>query len=247
VVDDKPNYFGEEIAARYDDAEHEMFDAAVIDATVDFLAELARDGAALELGVGTGRIALPLAERGVRVHGIDLSGEMLARLQAKPGSERVELTQGDFATTRVEGAFSLAYIVFNTIENLTTQDEQVACFENAAAHLEPGGSFVVEVGVPDLRRLPYGERFVLFDVSENHIGIDEYDVANQGLVSHHLSKADGAFERGSGPFRYVWPAELDLMARIAGLTLRERWSGWRREPFTSESTSHVSVWQKAAR
>jgi SAM-dependent methyltransferase len=244
VVDEKPNYFGEAVAARYDESESEMFEPAVVSATVDFLAELAGGGAALELGVGTGRIALPLAERGVRVHGIDLSEEMLARLRAKDDAKRVELTRGDFSTTRVAGTFMLAYVVFNTIMNLTTQDEQVACFENAAAHLDPGGCFVVEVGVPDLRRLPYGERFVLFDVSERHIGIDEYDVANQGLVSHHLSQIGETFERAAGPFRYVWPAELDLMARIAGLTLRERWSGWHREPFTSDSTSHVSVWQK---
>jgi SAM-dependent methyltransferase len=240
------NHFGEDVAARYDDSESGMFDPAVVEATVDFLAELAGDGAALELGIGTGRIALPLARRGRPVHGIDLSEAMLARLHEKPGAEQIGITVGDFSTAAVDGEFSLVYLVFNTIENLTSQDEQVACFRNAAGHLGPGGCFVIEVGVPDLRRLPYGERFVLFDVSETHVGIDEYDVANQGLVSHHFHAVDGSFERSSGPFRYVWPSELDLMAQLAGLTLRERWSGWKRELFTSESRKHVSVWEKPA-
>ena len=241
------DHFGERVAQRYDETSVDMFDPAVVGPTVDFLAELAGEGAALELGIGTGRIALPLAQRGVSVSGIDLSEAMVAKLREKPGSEQIEVTLGDFATTRVDGAFSLVYLVWNTIDNLTTQDEQVACFRNAAAHLEPGGCFVIEVGVPDLRRLPYGERFVLFDVSEDHIGIDEYDVARQGLVSHHWQRtAEGAFERSSGPFRYVWPSELDLMARIAGLHLSERWADWNREPFTSESRKHVSVWEKPA-
>jgi SAM-dependent methyltransferase len=238
------NYFGEPVAERYDQSEHWMFDAAVIDATVDFLVELAGDGAALELGIGTGRIALPLARRGIRVHGIDLSDAMIARLRAKPGADQIDLTIGDFATTTVEGTFSVAYLVFNTIMNLTTQDEQVACFRNVAAHLAPGGCFVIEVGVPDLQRLPYGETFRPFHVSETHLGFDEYDIVNQGLVSHHYRAEGGSFEKSSIPFRYVWPAELDLMARIASMKLRARWSGWKREPFTSESTTHVSVWEK---
>jgi SAM-dependent methyltransferase len=221
-----------------------MFDPAVVGPTVDFLEELAGDGAALELGIGTGRIALPLAERGVPVHGIDLSEAMVARLRAKPGAERLRVTIGDFASTRVDGSFSLAYLVFNTIMNLTTQDEQVACFENVAAQLEPGGCFVIEVGVPDLQRLPPGETFRPFRVTAARLGFDEYDVVSQGLVSHHYTVVDGSLEVLSVPFRYVWPAELDLMARLAGMTLRERWRGWTREPFTSESTSHVSVWQK---
>jgi SAM-dependent methyltransferase len=238
------DHFGEHVAEHYDEDSDEMFDPAVVDPVVDFLADLAGGGAALELGIGTGRIAIPLAQRGVRVHGIDLSEAMVARLKAKPGSEDIDVTIGDFATTTVDGTFSVAYLVFNTIMNLTTQDEQVACFQNVAAHLEPRGCFVIEVGVPELQRLPRGETFLVFDVSETHVGIDEYDVANQGLVSHHLQqRGDGTFERSSGPFRYVWPAELDLMARIAGLRLRERWSGWKREPFTSDSTKHVSVWQ----
>jgi hypothetical protein len=156
------------------------------------------------------------------------------------------VTIGDFATTPVDGTFSVAYVVFNTIMNLTTQDEQVSCFRNVAAHLAPGGCFVVEVGVPELRRLPRGETIVPFDVSPTHLGFDEYDVASQGLISHHYSVVDGNLELNSVPFRYVWPAELDLMARLAGMTLRERWSGWKREPFTSDSTKHVSVWEKTA-
>ena len=238
------DYFGEQVAARYDDAQGEMFQAAAIDPVVDFLADLAGDGAALELGIGTGRIALPLAQRGIRVHGIDLSEAMVARLRAKPGGEEIGVTIGNFATTRVVGTFSLAYLVFNTIMNLTTQDLQVACFENVAAHLEPRGCFVIEVELPDLQRLPLGETIRPFHVSETRLGFDEYDVVKQGLVSHHYRAVDGKFEKWSIPFRYVWPSELDLMARLAGMTLHERWSGWQREPFTSESTKHVAVWQK---
>ncbi|HET8606288.1 MAG TPA: class I SAM-dependent methyltransferase [Gaiellaceae bacterium] len=240
------NYFDEPVASRYDLAESDLFDPEVIAPVVDVLAGLAGDGAALELGIGTGRIALPLAARGVPVHGIDLSEAMVARLRAKPGGAAIPVAIGDFATTRVEGAFSVAYLVFNTIMNLTTQDAQVACFENAAAHLEPGGCFVVEVGLPDLQRLPPGETFRPFEVSDRHLGFDEYDVVRQGLVSHHYrATGGGAFERHSVPFRYVWPSELDLMARLAGLRLRERWAGWRREPFTGASRGHVSIWEKA--
>src|SRR6266511_3116163 len=231
------DYFGERVAACYDERYAHMADPAVVDPIVAFLADLARDGAALELGIGTGRIALPLAQRGVRVHGIDLSKAMVARLRGKPGAEQIGLTIGDFATTTVEATFSVTYLVANTIMNLTTQDEQVACFRNAAAHLEPGGCFVIEVLVPGLRRLPPGETFQPFDVSATHLGFDEYDVAGQGLISHHFSKRGGHFEKTSIPFRYVWPAELDLMAQLAGMTRRDRWSGWKREPFTSESTS----------
>jgi SAM-dependent methyltransferase len=238
------DYFGERVAERYDESVSDLFEPAAVDPVVDFLAELAGDGAALELGIGTGRIALPLSQRGVRVGGIDLSSAMVARLRAKPGAEGIEVTIGDFATTKVEGTFSVAYIVFNTINNLTTQDEQVACFQNVAAHLEPGGCFVIEVGVPALQRLPPGETVRAFTVSPTRLGFDEYDVVSQGLVSHHYSVRDGRLEARSIPFRYVWPAELDLMARLAGMTLRERWGGWKREPFTSESTKHVSVWKK---
>jgi hypothetical protein len=172
---------------------------------------------------------------------------MVARLQAKPGGAAIGVTIGDFATAKADGTFSLAYLVFNTISNLTSQDAQVACFQNVAAHLEPGGCFLIENGIPSLRRLPPGERYVPFHVSDNRLGFDEYDVANQGLISHHLTiDPDGTARRISVPFRYTWPAELDLMARLAGMRLRERWSGWRREPFTSDSESHVSVWELPA-
>jgi SAM-dependent methyltransferase len=238
------DYFGEGVAEHYDESSADMFDPDIVGPVVDFLADLAGDGPALELGIGTGRIALPLSERGIRVSGIDLSNAMVAQLREKPGAERIEVTIGDFATTRVEGAFSLAYLVFNTINNLTTQDDQVACFENVAAQLAPGGCFVIEVGVPGLRTLPPGKTHQVFDFAEEHIGIDEYDPANQGLISHHLFPVGDRWKLRSIPFRYVWPAELDLMARIAGLRLRERWSGWKREPFTSESTKNVSVWEK---
>jgi SAM-dependent methyltransferase len=238
------DYFGEPVAERYDERYDHLTDPAVVDPIVDFLADLARRGTALELGIGTGRIALPLAQRGVAVHGIDLSEAMVARLRAKPGAEQIDVTIGDFATTTVDATFSVAYLVANTIMNLTTQDEQVACFRNVATHLEPGGCFVIEVLVPGLRRLPPGETFQLFDVSPTHVGFDEYDVARQGLISHHYWIEDGKVERFSPPFRYVWPAELDLMAQLAGMTLRERWSGWNREPFTSDSSKHVSVWEK---
>jgi SAM-dependent methyltransferase len=240
------DHFGERVAERYDESAAGMFEPAVVDPVVDVLADLAGHGAALELGIGTGRIALPLAQRGVRVHGIDLSGAMVARLRAKPGAEQIGVTIGDFAVTTVEGRFSVAYLVFNTIMNLTTQDGQIACFQNVAAHLEPGGCFVIEVMVPALQRLPPGETVRAFDVSPTHLGFDEYDVASQGLISHHYSVVDGDLDVLSMPFRYVWPSELDLMARLAGMTLRERWGGWRREPFTSDSTKHVSVWEKTA-
>jgi SAM-dependent methyltransferase len=243
---DEDGYFGESVAARYDESSAEMFDPAVVEPVVDFLVELAGSGRALELGIGTGRIALPLAQRGVPVHGIELSKAMAARLREKPGAEEIGVTIGDFATTTVDGPFSVAYLVFNTIMNLTTQAEQVSCFRNVAAHLEPGGWFVIEVGVPELRRLPPGETIRAFDVSETHWGIDEFEVATQGLTSHHITIVDGNLERVSIPFRYVWPAELDLMAQMAGMTLRERWRGWKHEPFTSESRKHVSVWEKPA-
>ncbi len=239
-------YFDERVAARYDESSAEMFDPAVVDPTVDLLVELAGNGRALELGIGTGRLAVPLAQRGVSVHGIELSKAMAERLRAKPGAEQIGVTIGDFSTTKADGKFSLAYLVFNTIMNLTTQETQVACFENVAAHLEPGGCFLVEVGVPRLRRLPPGETLQAFEVSEMHWGVDEFDVATQGLVSHHLVIADGKAERNSVPFRYVWPSELDLMAQLAGMRLRNRWSGWKREPFTNESEQHVSVWEKPA-
>jgi SAM-dependent methyltransferase len=228
------NYFGEEIAAVYDEETADM----PVEPVVDFLVELARGGPVLELAIGTGRIALPLAQRGLRVHGIDLSEAMVAKLRDKPGGDEIDVTIGDYATTRVDGKFRLAYLVFNGIQNQTTQDAQVASFENVAAHLEPGGCFVVEVVLPDLK----GEKLRIFDFGDSHIGIDEYDFESQGLISHHYTKRDGGFHYSWGPFRYVWPSELDLMARIAGLTPRERYSGWKREPFTAESTKIVAVY-----
>jgi SAM-dependent methyltransferase len=239
-------FFDQRIAARYDESSARMFDPAVLDPAIDFLAAIAGSGRALEFGIGTGRIALPLAQRGVAVRGIDVSKAMVARLHAKPGGEDIDVTIGDFATSTVDGSFSLVYVVFNTIMNLTTQAGQVACFRNAAAHLEPGGCFVVEVGVPGLQRLPPGQTIQAFHVSETRWGFDEYDVAMQGLTSHHFEIVDGRVERLSVPFRYVWPSELDLMADLAGMSLRERWGGWKRELFTSESDSHVSVWEKPA-
>jgi hypothetical protein len=235
--------FGEEIAARYDELHAEKSDPAVVDPIVDFLAELAGDGRALELAIGTGRIGLPLAQRGVPVHGIELSRAMVARLRAKPGGEEIEVTIGDMAATRVPGTFRVAYLVANTIGNLTSQEEQVACFRNVAAHLEPTGCFVVELIVPDLQWLPPGERTRTFHFSDDHVGVDEYDVANQRLTSHHWNLDDGRWWRHSVPFRYAWPAELDLMAQLAGMRLRERWGGWKREKFTSDSRKHVSVWE----
>lgn len=243
-------YFGEQVAERYDQSSAEMFDPAVVDPVVDFLAERAHGGRILELGVGTGRIALPLAARGLRVHGIELSRAMAARLRGKPGAEAVEVTVGDFATTRIpggEGAFSLAFVVWNTIMNLTTQAAQVACFRSVAVHLAPGGCFVVEVDLPDLQRLPPGERYRPMRVTPTRFGFDEYDIANQGLVSHHFRVEDGHLAQMSVPFRYVWPAELDLMAELAGMRPFERWAGWLGERFASDSRTLVAVWQKPRR
>jgi SAM-dependent methyltransferase len=240
------NTFDERIARSYEARWPELFDPAVVGPAVDLLAEVAGTGAALELGIGTGRIAIPLRRRGVPVHGIDLSRHMVAELRAKPGSEDIGVTIGDFATTRVDGSFRLAYLVRNTITNLTAQQEQVACFRNVAAHLEPGGCFVIEVYVPELRRLPPGETVHAFTVTPTHLGFEAYDVATQIAVSHHYWVVDGRLETYSTPHRYVWPSELDLMAQLAGLTLRERWSDWARAPFTGDSRSHVSVWERPA-
>jgi SAM-dependent methyltransferase len=240
------DYFDGRIATGYETKWADSFEPAVVDPAVSFLADLAGTEAALELGIGTGRIALPLSRRGVRVHGIELSPAMVEQLQAQPGADDIGVTIGDFATTRVDGKFQLAYLVRNTIMNLTTQDQQVECFRNVATHLEPGGCFVVECVVPALRQLPAGETVRAFTVTPTHLGFDEFvDFVGQISVSHHYWVVDGELETFSAPFRYVWPAELDLMARLAGMTLRERWSDWNREPFTGESPSHVSVWEKA--
>ena len=240
------DFFGEDVAARYDESSGPMFAPEVLGPTVEVLAELAGHGRALELAVGTGRVALPLAAEGVPVSGIELSTAMAAQLRAKDDAHLVDVTIGDMATTRVDGTFRLVYLVFNTIGNLTTQDQQVACFANAAAHLEPGGCFLIEVAVPDLRRLPPGEDARVFSHAPGYVGYDHYvDVAAQQAVSHHFVADDSGTGELTTPFRYVWPSELDLMAALAGLALRDRWAGWDRSPFTGESTSHVSVWEKA--
>ena len=241
---DQDGYFGEKVAATYDESSAEMFAPAVVDATVDVLAGLAGGGRALEFAIGTGRIALPLAARGVPVHGIDMSRAMVTRLRAKPGGEAIGVTIGDFATMRVDGTFRVVYLVFNTIMNLTTQAAQVACFRNAAAHLEPGGCFLIDVMVPDLRRLPPGQSAIAWQTGPDRWAFDLYDTATQAMSSNYISVIDGRGEYRSFPFRYVWPAELDLMAELAGLRLRQRWNGWAGAPFTSESRHHVSVWEK---
>ncbi len=239
------NHFGEDVAARYDESSGSMFAADVLGPTVDVLAELAGGGAALELAIGTGRVALPLAARGVPVSGIELSQPMVDQLRAKDGSDTIDVVIGDMATTRIPGRFTLVYLVFNTIGNLTTQAQQVACFANAAAHLEAGGCFVIEVGVPRIRWLVPGTDAHLFAHAPGYVGYDRYtDLVEQQATSHHFVAGDGGTSELRTPFRYVWPSELDLMAQLAGMTLHHRWSGWDRAPFTGDSTSHVSVWQK---
>jgi SAM-dependent methyltransferase len=241
-------WFDEEIAATYDEDSGERFDPGLLAATTEVLAGLAGDGRALELAIGTGRVAVPLAERGVPVSGIELSPYMLARLRAKQGAAGIEAVEGDMTTTRVDGEFALVYLVYNTITNLTEQDEQVACFENAARHLRPGGCFVIEVYLPILRKLSPGDRFHVFAEEPGYHAFDEYaDAASQLHWSHHIRmRPDGSYRRFSAPFRYVWPAELDLMARIAGLRLKERWADWDRSALTADSEQHVSVWEKPA-
>jgi SAM-dependent methyltransferase len=237
-------FFDERVAAHYDERTGGMSDPAVVDPVVDVLAGFAGDGAALELGIGTGRIALPLAERGVRVAGIDSSDAMLRRLRAKPGAAEIESVLGDFAATRVGGEFAVVFLVFNTISNLTTQDAQVACFQNAADHLRPGGRFVIENGVPALQSLPLGQTVLPFRADPEGFSFDVYDVVTQSFSSQHFYIADGRMEAYPVEFRYAWPAELDLMARLAGMRLEHRWAGWDRAPFTAVSPSHVSVYVK---
>lgn len=238
------NLFGKRIAENYEKRWPEVVLPAVVQPIVDFLVDRAGRGPVLELAIGTGRIAVPLHQRGISVSGIDLSPDMVAELRTKPGAEDIDVTVGDMATTRLDGTFTLAYLVANSLANLTTQDAQVSCFENAAKHLEPGGRFVIELYIPELQRLPPGETVHPFALTPTHLAFEEYDLASQIAYSHHYWVEDGGLETFSAPFRYVWPAELDLMARIAGMTLQERWSGWGREPFTSESRKHVSVWTK---
>ncbi len=233
------------VAAHYDDAVADRFGADAVEPAVAVLAELAGDGTAVEFAVGTGRLALPLAATGTVVHGIDLSEPMLAELRKKPGAGDISLTTGDMTETCVCADAALVYLVFNTIGNLRTQHRQVACFRNAAAHLRPGGRFVIENGVPKLHQLPPGETIRPFDVSPHHLGFDEYvDRVDQLLVSHHYFIDGDRVRTLSGTFRFVWPSELDLMAELAGMTLEDRWAGWNREPFTGDAPSHVSVWRK---
>ena len=240
------NTFDERVAPTYDADAADVVAAAVLDPTVAALAALAGDGAALELAIGTGRVALPLHRRGVEVHGIDISTHMVDELRRKPDAAAVPVTIGDMATTRLDRRFRLAYVVFNTITNLTTQDEQVRCFQNVADHLEPGGCFVVEVFVPELRRLPPGDTYRAFTVTPTHLGFDEYELVENICRSHHWFLREGGLEVFVSTHRYVWPAELDLMARLAGLVLEARWGGWSAEPYTAESTNTVAVWRKPA-
>jgi hypothetical protein len=239
-------HFDEWIAQRYKTLWPELFDPGLIDSTVGFLAALVGGGSALEFGIGTGRIALPLSRRGVRVHGIELSQPMITQLRSDRDGSNIGVTLGDFATTVVEGTFDLVYLLRNTITNLTTQTEQVGCFANAAQHLQPGGTFLVENYVPELRRLPPGENSHVFTATPTHIGVGEYDFVNQIEVSRHWWRIDDELKAFSSPHRYVWPSELDLMARLAGLVPIGRWNDWDRSPFTAGSRSHISVWQKAA-
>jgi SAM-dependent methyltransferase len=235
----------EQTAARYDADAADKFAPEVLGPTVDLLARLAGSGPALELAVGTGRVAVPLAARGVPVTGIELSAPMVAQLRRKVDERALPVVLGDMATTTVAGTFTLVYLVWNTLSNLLTQDEQVACFRNAARHLSPGGRFVVELWVPPLRRLPPGQLAAPMDVGDGHLGIDTYDLATQRCTSHHyVREPDGTVRYASGDFRYAWPGELDLMARLAGLELEDRYADWDGSPFTSDSESHVSVYRR---
>ena len=235
----------QDIAEVYDAIYTAKFDETVLRPMVDLLAELAGDGPALELAVGTGRVALPLSKRGISMTGIELSPHMAERLRAKPGADAVPVVIGDMTTTRVPGTFTLVYLVANTLMNVTTQDEQLAVFANAAAHMDQGGCFVVELVVPQLRGVPRGERGRVFTLDADHVGVETFDdLVGQIAWSHHWMEVGGRLVRHSAPYRFVWPSELDLMARLAGLRLRNRWADWKRAPFTSESTSQVAVFEK---
>lgn len=238
------NVFVGDVAKYYDATSELQFSVPVLRPAVEFLAEIAGQGRALEFAIGTGRVALPLKDRGIEVHGIEISEDMVGELRAKPSGADVHVTVGDMATTRVPGSFRLVYLVCNTIGNLLTQAEQVACFRNAAAHLELGGCFVIELGVPQLRRLSSGETAHPFELTEHHLGFDSYDLAAQRMTSHHYWFDGDQVRRFESHHRYAWPAELDLMAELAGMRLKERWADWDRSPFTGESRSHVSVWQR---
>jgi SAM-dependent methyltransferase len=233
-----------EAAARYDTPGEGMFAPDVLDPAVDRLAELAGDGRALEFAIGTGRVGVPLARRGVPVTGIELSRPMVDQLRTKLDDAALAVVVGDMATTRVPGEFTLVYLVFNTISNLQTQAEQVACFRNAARHLVPGGRFVIELWVPELRRLPLGQDATVGHVEPGYIVLDTYDTVQQRVVSHHFRFGDGTeASLFRSPHRYIWPAELDLMAKLAGFELESRHADWTGTEFTAESRSHVSVYR----
>lgn len=237
--------WGPDVAEVYDRVYSAMFGPSVVDPMVDVLAEVARGGRALELAVGTGRVALPLSARGVPVHGIELSPHMAERLGAKPGAGAVPVTIGDMTTTRVAGTFTLVYLVANTIMNVTTMEDQLAVFANAAAHLDPGGRFVVEVVVPQLRHVPPGAVGRVFTFDPDHVGIETFDdLVGQIAWSHHWMEVAGRLVRHSAPYRYVWPSELDLMGRLTGFRLQERWAGWDQAPFTSDSDRQIAVFEK---
>jgi len=236
-----------DLAEIYDTVNAAIFEPAVLDPMVDFLEELAAGGRVLEFAIGTGRVGLALSRRGLGVHGIELSPGMAEKLQAKPGADAVEVTIGDMTTARVPGSFRLVYLVVNTIMNVTTQEEQLAVFANAAAHLEPGGCFVVEVIVPQLRSVPAGEIGRVFTLAGDHVGIETFDdLVGQVAWSHHWMEVAGHLVRHSAPYRYVWPAELVLMGRLTGFRLRDRWAGWDRAPFTSESPREIAVFEKVS-
>lgn len=235
----------EQTAERYDEGLGTMAAPKVLDPTLEFLAGLVGDGQAPEFAIGTGRVGIPLGERGVSVSGIELSQPMVDQLRRKVSAERLPVAVGDMATTVVPGEFSLVYLVFNTIGNLRTQKEQVACFANAARHLAPGGAFVIELWIPGIRRCPPGQVAVPFHLDEHHVGLDTYDMVTQQGTSHHYTRAeDGTIRYGASNFRYIWPAECDLMAELAGLEMEQRVADWDGSPFTSDSPSHVSVWRK---
>jgi SAM-dependent methyltransferase len=235
-------------AERYDDPDDWVNSPEVTGPVARLLAELADGGPALELAIGTGRIGVPLRELGVPVTGIELSQPMVDVLRRKVTEEEIPVVLGDMASAEAPGVgtYSLVYLVYNTVSNLLTQDEQVACFANAARHLAPGGRFVIELWVPTLRLLPPTSVATTFDVSNRHVGLDTIDTATQRLTSHHFTKDGDSYRRGASNHRYIWPAECDLMARLAGMTLEARYAGWDRSEFTSDSASHISVWRRQA-
>jgi SAM-dependent methyltransferase len=245
IVMTSSDLWDDETAQQYDDSSASMFAPEVLEPTVDFLARLAGPGPALEFAIGTGRVAVPLAARGISVSGIELSQPMVDQLRRKASAEQLPVVIGDMATTTVPGEFALVYIVYNSIGNLRTQDEQVRCFQNAARHLASGGRFVIELGVPPIRRFPPGQSAVPFDVTDEHVGFDTLDMITQQGTSHHYRRLDdGSVRYGYSNFRYIWPAECDLMAQLAGMPLEQRVAGWDGAPFTADSESHVSVWRK---